>query len=680
MSMNTLLRSVECIRGKTPFGNILNEIQRRAYFKANDGILPRRESRRTLARTRRDISSPFPHGSKTVLIPPFVSPGELRILLGVDYKSALSLCKVKMYQQKYYWSDAEGRLFETSNKRKVLVPFELVAPSIKLFGLNPVLVDPEPVVEWEGEKGRVPVVAVLGMSSSVCPEYGETISTGITDSGKNLSDFFFDISKVTLLGLGSCCSRSMLGRTVTHADLVISSLDYPELEAVRNFNPNQMQEKLVAIPLCGMEQLKETIAEFFIKLNTKRSLNHYSVGGSGGSASAIEYRSEKKRTDVLVEAEKGPSASGVILDVTKTAQEGTTALLLVKSGRIRLGQNFVAGSGFGKVTNILNVRNEPLAEAVPGTVVRVGKIIKNEEYTGDFAPDDNLLVLPRERAWRLAFHRQRIEWLNSFQTEGKRLQVDSFQLDSALSNSRHHLDVSPSFSSSRPLVTKKIEIEMVDANASILIEPENSSGFTARAAKESEKVITRWQRREEARIQAKLEQATNTEKERLQLHNIRHLLYTGKPAPQSSSPASSLLKPPSNDTVDLLPLPTSLPVIPIIVKTGSVSDFDSVLDELELLQLEFNVKLPVVHGGIGPVTQNDIVHADIESKTSLCPIYMLNTSSLPHCTLNTAQLVNLSSVSELIADVRLRIRKVAAQKSRAANRNALTQMLYRNKK
>jgi translation initiation factor IF-2 len=377
-------------------------------------------------------------------------------------------------------------------------------------------------------------------------------------------------------------------------------------------------------------------------------------------AAAEEYEREAKRTDVLVDAHKAPSASGIVLDVVKTAQEGTTGLVLIFRGKLKLGQNFVAGSGFGKITNILSIHNESLTEAIPGMVVKVGRLVKSEEYTGDFAPDDFFHVLPRERAWRIAFHRQRIEWLSSFQTGGSKLTSGvSFELPDAVEVK----NVSKGEENREGI---KHLLKDAERNHSILVEPveedDQDEPIRKRAERESEKVRTRWQRREEARIALKQKQIDSSELERQELHKMRQFLYTGEIISSdekvSPPPKQSVPKPPAAS------LPQKAPVVPVIVKTASVSEFDLVLDELESLEQQFNVKIPVVHGGIGPVTPNDVVHAEIESKFSPCPIYMVNTSALPQSVSKEVQLVTVENVSHLVSNVRQRIKAVIAIESR----------------
>jgi len=380
------------------------------------------------------------------------------------------------------------------------------------------------------------------------------------------------------------------------------------------------------------------------------------------ASSALEWRNESKRTDVLVDAHKGPICWGVILDVTKTVQEGTTAVVVIKSGTVRLGQFFVAGSGFGKVTNIWSASaGGSLTHATPGMLVRIGRLVKNDEYTGDFAPDDNFFVFPKERAWRLAFHRQRIEWLNTFQTDGSKLDHVGFEMDANIENPRFDDRRAPTDD-----VGQKGRLqEYLESNGSILVSP-----VSERAERESGEVEKRWKSRQEARIEAKKLAMKFADSEKKEMHKLRQLIHKGvveeetrediEAAPISASTESARTLPAAR------PLPVSAPVIPVIAKTKSVSQFDALLDELEILEEEFSVKIPVVHGGIGPVSPTDVVHAEIESKYSPCCVYVVGGAGvLPQATSNAGiEVVNMESVDEMISHVRDRILALKRRVSR----------------
>ena len=630
----------------------LFRLQYRFYYKANDGVLPRRESRRTLSRTRRELAAPSSHSTRSVLLPPFVSPGELRILLGIDYKSALALSQVKLYQQKYFWRDMDGRTFETANKRKVLVPFSLIAHPIKLFGMEPILVDPEPLIQPLDVHVGLPIVSLVGVCREHIP-YGSIR----TLCGQETSVLALDVK----------CPRPMMGRTVMHSDVVVTTEEM--VRDVEGLLPEPGRKIVVSDPVDSVEKIESLLTDGISPLPRK---------GPVVCEAALEHKKETKRTDVLVDAHKAPSSWSVILDVEKNLQQGTTALILVKTGTVRIGSYFVAGSGFGKIVNMYCAETgRSLEFASPGMVVRVGRLIRNEEYTGDFAPDDNLFVFSsKERAWRLAFHRQRIEWLNTFQTDGPRLDVHAFELDSNLANPKtqnFHGRGEDEMNAERAVrfgatlldtETRQRYSEYLEQE-SILVPP-----YEAKAAAESEKVETRWKQRQEARIAAKKEAIARAAAEKKHMHELRQLIHKGS-IDEEVSGARARIK---DEPIEAKELPVSKPVIPVIVKTKSVSQFDAVLDELEALETKFGVKIPVVHGGIGPVSPTDVVHAEIESKFGPCCIYTLQVETLPECRTNTGvDVVPTDCVEDLVGHVRGRI----ANLKKRSGRNAYLRKLRR---
>jgi hypothetical protein len=620
-------------------------LQRRSYYKPNDGVLPRRDSRRTLAKTRRDLNSPNNSTTSNILIPPFVSPGELRILLGIEYKSALSLCQVKLYQQKYYWSDLEGRWFETSNKRKVLVPFSAVASGIRMFGLSPIQVDPEPTVPLLPERGRIPSIAVIGDASDL--PFGETMRNPMSAANPS-----FDMSRMTFLP--KPVSQTMMGRLITNADVVVFVGNSTDEFTARDFASR------ASVPIIQLEAnasakcIIGAVSASLVDQGQSCQVEECMV-----DPLAVKYKKEQKRTDILVDADKPPVASAVVLDVSKSVETGKTGTVLVRRGRLLVGQYFVAGSGFGRITNIWNLKGERMETASPGMLVKVGKLVKD---TGDFAPDDFLHVFPKERAWRLAFHRERIEWLNSFQTEGKRIPV-VFEMDSGMENRKNFAENVDEFSKRaeqvvgtdnffpEPVDYKKIMQDKIEEKkrlasllsreqGSILVEPEQSEESVSSADKlaknESDRVSLRWARREEARRRERTEREQMMLQEKSELQRIRGIVHNNVD---------------TDETTTSEPLPVSQPVFPLIIKTESVSQFDAILDKLEEMEETHQVKLPVVHGGIGPVTPNDLVHAEIESKYSPCPVYAVGTSVSPEA--GSGQAGHDTSIQEFetIADV-----------------------------
>ena len=587
---------------------VLMMFQRRGYFKPNDGVLPRRESRRTLSKTRNDLATSSGSNSRNILLPPYVSPGELRILLGIEYDSALSMCQVKLYQRKYYWSDLDGRCFENSNKRKILVPFEAIAPQVRLFGLNPIKVDPEPIIPIPPEKKRIPVVSIFSKPGTPLVETG-----AITVMPRPVSD-------------------TMMGRQIEHSDAVV--LMGENLEDEFTINDFAYRFSVPILRIKSPEDLKSSVESLMANQTVE-----YDDPPGLVDPQAIKYRSEKNRTDILVDAEKHPQASAVVLDVLKSVETGKVGLVLVKRGHLRLGQNFVAGSGFGKITNLWTLKGDRVEVAFPGMLVKVGKLAKE---TGDFAPDDYLHVFPKERAWRIALHRERIEWLNASQTDGKRLPV-SFELDSNLEGKTNFAE---DVSEETPRAERIMYDDPVDYRklsqqqfrGSILVEPEEVPPEELVAKKESAKVSRRWLRRQEMRALA--------EREKEELGKLRQIIH-------HSVASEDVPETPRE-------LPKSLPVIPLIIKTESVSQFDAILDKIEELENEYNVKLPVVHGGIGPVTPNDLVHAEIESKFSPCPVYAVGTTVVSEAAQSSDcgdKVIEFKDVSDVFVAIKRRINR-----------------------
>ncbi|KAL8446856.1 hypothetical protein Emag_004617 [Eimeria magna] len=75
--------------------------------------------------------------------------------------------------------------------------------------------------------------------------------------------------------------------------------------------------------------------------------------------------------------------------------------------------------------------------------------------------------------------------------------------------------------------------------------------------------------------------------------------------------------------------PKDAPVVPVILRTRYVGSFDVMLDEFEKLEAEMRMRIPVVHGGIGPVIPRDVVHAEVERTYGYCPIYAFQVPVLP---------------------------------------------------
>lgn len=83
---------------------------------------------------------------------------------------------------------------------------------------------------------------------------------------------------------------------------------------------------------------------------------------------------------------------------------------------------------------------------------------------------------------------------------------------------------------------------------------------------------------------------------------------------------------------------------------------------LLLLQIETGMRLPVVHGGIGPVIPRDIVHAEIERVYGYCPVYALQVSVLPdavkQAVVSKIKVKKFDVFTDLLEDIKERCRNI----------------------
>ncbi|ANQ10043.1 Uncharacterized protein PCOAH_00038480 [Plasmodium coatneyi] len=145
--------------------------------------------------------------------------------------------------------------------------------------------------------------------------------------------------------------------------------------------------------------------------------------------------------------------------------------------------------------------------------------------------------------------------------------------------------------------------------------------------------------------------------EKLTEEEINAYLYDEEKSNANNSQESSIAEP-----IELPP--KNCPVIPIIIRTNYVGMFDIFLDEFENLQKIHNVKISVVHGGIGPITPNDVVHAEVESNFGYCCIYAFQVKVLPdsvkQSVLSNIVIKQFDVFTDLIDDVVNRIKNIKA--------------------
>eukprot|EP00931_Biecheleriopsis_adriatica_P100587 TRINITY_DN75871_c0_g1_i1.p1 TRINITY_DN75871_c0_g1~~TRINITY_DN75871_c0_g1_i1.p1 ORF type:complete len:736 (-),score=187.70 TRINITY_DN75871_c0_g1_i1:53-2008(-) len=458
-----------------------------------------------------------------------------------------------------------------------------------------------------------------------------------------------------------------------------------------------------------------------------------------------------KRTDFLVGIEAAPSAVALVIEVEKAGEEQaeTVLTLLVRSGRLVEGQYFVAGTVFGRITNLSVATGSEhrtwtkCDTATVGTAVQLTGL-RTRKLGGDCAPDDLLFALPRERAWRLCEHRQRIEHLMACQVYGPEITVPwetdsradartqaSFDRDGSLQPERHagsayerrwaqqaveevsDLGGQPFSGASRrdfsatlgpPLPMSRTgspesddllgaeEVASPQAKASggrrsrrasqqaaashdtdsrfRVLSPEaeeaepdaTSTQRTAgrRSARtrqatgawsedprtvqpdkefvyytdrqnweeeadiDTKRLRARWQWRDEARWEEEKRKEQLRVQEKELLETVRKEVF-GEAA-ETKDTSDEVDKVPAKDAEsdedsDAEPLPQRVPVVPLILKAKSHSQFDVLMDELERVQEDYGMRVVIVHGGLGPVIPKDVVHAEVEKRYGYCPIY-----------------------------------------------------------
>lgn len=79
-------------------------------------------------------------------------------------------------------------------------------------------------------------------------------------------------------------------------------------------------------------------------------------------------------------------------------------------------------------------------------------------------------------------------------------------------------------------------------------------------------------------------------------------------------------------------------------------------------QAELRMRIPVVHGGIGPVKPRDVVHAEVERTYGYCPIYAFQVPVLPdavkQAVVSKVLIKRFDVFTDLLQDVRTRCENI----------------------
>lgn len=74
------------------------------------------------------------------------------------------------------------------------------------------------------------------------------------------------------------------------------------------------------------------------------------------------------------------------------------------------------------------------------------------------------------------------------------------------------------------------------------------------------------------------------------------------------------------------------------------------------------MRIPVVHGGLGPVAPRDVVHAEVEKTYGYCPIYAFQVPVLPdaikQAVVSSVQVKRFDVFTDLLKDIRGRCENI----------------------
>ncbi|KAL8433247.1 hypothetical protein ACSSS7_004032 [Eimeria intestinalis] len=166
---------------------------------------------------------------------------------------------------------------------------------------------------------------------------------------------------------------------------------------------------------------------------------------------------------------------------------------------------------------------------------------------------------------------------------------------------------------------------------------ESREEWAERVVRENEALMGRWrakskQRKEAYAEQQRLERAAAVEAEQQRRAALQEPSLTEEEVRRHLAGEEEEREEEQGEARQgkLIPAPPKdAPVVPVILRTRYVGSFDVMLDEFEKLEAEMRMRIPVVHGGIGPVIPRDVVHAEVERTYGYCPIYAFQVPVLP---------------------------------------------------
>ncbi|KAL8274701.1 hypothetical protein Esti_001416 [Eimeria stiedai] len=199
---------------------------------------------------------------------------------------------------------------------------------------------------------------------------------------------------------------------------------------------------------------------------------------------------------------------------------------------------------------------------------------------------------------------------------------------------------------------------------------ESREEWAERVVRENEALMGRWrakskQRKEAYAEQQRLERAAAVEAEQQRRVALQEALLTEEEVRRQLAGEKEEQEEKQRKARQgkLIPAPPKdAPVVPVILRTRYVGSFDVMLDEFEKLEAEMRMRIPVVHGGIGPVIPRDVVHAEVERTYGYCPIYAFQVPVLPdavkQAVVSKVIIKKFDVFTDLILDVRNRCENI----------------------
>ncbi|GFE53848.1 translation initiation factor [Babesia ovis] len=382
-----------------------------------------------------------------------------------------------------------------------------------------------------------------------------------------------------------------------------------------------------------------------------------------------------RRTNCLVSTGAPPIAACFILEVERTHSFGTVLTVIVRHGTLIQGAYFVAGTEYGRISAMHPPHGKigsqgQIERATVGQAVRITGL-KSIEGT---SADDLLLTLPQHEAFRLSQYRWEVQLLRAQQIEGPPLDLPWSVLLKPMEDAGYNQDATTTeeMSHGDPLIVPlsnncgdtESESEPNSPLSSIYLRPvDDTSADVVGNCPDSYKESADTDDIHE--YDATTQWATTIAQRNRELHakwqeKLRHVETPSPPKPHGITGQPQI-------TPEM-----GRPVIPVILRANFVGSFDALLDGFELLERKYNVRIPVVHGGLGAVSPSDVVQADIGNKFGHCPVYAFQvpvlTDAAKHAVINHVVVKQFNVYSDLLADVEKRceraIDRILAHKER----------------